>query len=52
MATIKLPILAYFAYFWGPTDQWVHIQGHVIHQNDRLIKAEQDQNKKIEKYFQ
>ena len=25
--------------------QWVHIKGHVIHQNDRRVKPYQDENK-------
>ena len=41
-----LTILPIFEGFWGPTVQWVHIKGRVIHQNDRLIKPYQDQKKK------
>ena len=26
--------------FWGPMQQWKHIYGHVIHQNDCMVKHE------------
>ena len=46
-----LTILPIFEGFWGPTVQWVHIKGCVIHQNDRLIKPYQDQMKKMKNIF-
>ena len=32
-------ILAFYEGFWDLMRQWKHIYGHVIHQNDRLLKG-------------
>ncbi len=42
-------ILSIFYRFGGPTDQWMHIVDHVIHQNDRIVNHYQDEKKEKEK---
>ena len=53
MATIKLNDLAYFLVFSGSKTRssgaWASNMGHVIHQNDRLVKAYLDRKKKLDK---
>ena len=35
---LRSAILAIFGGFWAPSCYWSNIIGHVIHQNDRLVK--------------
>ena len=53
MTTIKLDDLAYFLIFSGSKTRslgaWAPDMGHVMHQNDSLVKPYLDQKKKVDK---